>query len=68
MRLLTDIKREPVPAGKRTVRANVWGNMNAYVGGRRWLTLGPTYAVDTKRRVDNWLAGRDPDDDGDGDE
>jgi hypothetical protein len=53
------IPQEPIPAGKRTVRANVWGNTNAYVGRRLWKTLGPTYAVGTDEAAADWLAGKD---------
>jgi hypothetical protein len=63
MRIVSNIEREPVPAGKRTVRETVWGNTEAYVGGRRWLTIGSTSDPVTKQRVANWLAGREPDDD-----
>lgn len=28
------------PAGKRTVRTNVWGNINGYVSGRRFWEFG----------------------------
>lgn len=57
MRLLGKFEPEAVPAGKRTVRANRWGNVNAYVGGRFWKTLGTQYAVGTDEAVEEWLAG-----------
>lgn len=50
---------EKAPAGKRSVRANVWGNVNAYVSGRFWKTIGPTYAVGTDEAVAAWLDGSD---------
>jgi len=62
MRLITTTEREPVPTGKRTTRATRWGNTNAYVGGRFWKTLGPTYAVGTEEKAAAWLAGKDDDD------
>lgn len=52
---LPEIKKEPLPKGKCTVKETVWGNTNAYVGGRFWKTLGPTYAVGTKEAVEKWI-------------
>lgn len=63
MKLLTDIEREPVPAGKRTVRTTRYGNTNGYVGGKFWITFGPTYAVGTEEKAQAWLAGKDDDND-----
>ena len=50
-------KPEPTPKGKRSTRANVWGNTNAYVSGRFWVTLGQTYAAGTDDRVVAFLSG-----------
>lgn len=50
-----EFQPEQIPAGKRTVRANVWGNVNAYVGRRFWATLGQQYAVGTDEAVANFL-------------
>ena len=49
--------KEAAPKGKRRVHANVWGNTNAYIGGRFWKTIGPTYAVGTEERAAAFLAG-----------
>lgn len=57
MKLLTTPTPEAIPAGKRRVHANVWGNTNAYVGGRFWKTLGSTYAVGTDEAVAEFLNG-----------
>jgi len=46
-----------VPKGKRTVRANAWGNLNAYIGGRFWKTIGPQYQVGTDEGAAAFLAG-----------
>lgn len=59
MRLLGTATPEPVPAGKRTVRATVYGNVNAYVSGRFWKTLGVQYAAETDEAVEQWLSGAD---------
>lgn len=48
---------EEAPKGKRTVRANVWGNLSGYIGGRFWKTIGPTYAVGTDRDAQEFLDG-----------
>jgi hypothetical protein len=57
IRLLGQAQPETIPAGKRSVRANVWGNVNAYVGGRFWATLGQQYAVGTDEAVAEFLNG-----------
>lgn len=56
---LPKIPQDPVPNGKRTVRETVWGNTNAYVGGRFWKTLGATHDVGTKEAAARWLNGED---------
>jgi hypothetical protein len=50
---------ETAPAGKRTVRDNQWGNRNAYISGRFWKTLGPTYSVGIEEATADFLEGRD---------
>lgn len=57
MKLLTTPTPEVIPAGKRSVRANVWGNVNAYVSGRFWKTLGQQYAVGTDEAAAEFLNG-----------
>lgn len=47
------------PKGKRSVRSNVWGNTNAYIGGRFWKTIGPQYAVGTEEDAQRFLDGLD---------
>lgn len=59
IRILLPEIPDPAPKGKRTVRANRWGNTNGYIAGRFWKTLGPTYAVGTAEAVADFLAGRD---------
>ncbi len=51
--------KEVTPAGKRRIRQNVWGNTNAYVSGRFWKTIGPTYAVGVEEAAQRWLNGED---------
>lgn len=36
----TETQIEQTPAGKRTVRQNVYGNWNGYVSGRFWKNFG----------------------------
>lgn len=48
---------ETIPSGKRSVRETVWGNTNAYVSGRFWKTIGPTYAVGTEEAAQAFLNG-----------
>lgn len=57
-----EIQRKPAevaPKGKRRVHQNVWGNVNAYIGGRYWKTLGPAYSVGIDEAVAAFLAGED---------
>ena len=58
-RILTPRVPEVVPAGKRTIRDTVWGNTNAYVAGRFWKTIGPTYKVGTAEAAQAFLDGKD---------
>lgn len=51
--------KETAPKGKRSIRANVWGNTNAYISGRFWKTIGPTYAVGTDDDAQAFLNGED---------
>ena len=59
MLIKSNIKKQPVPNGKRSVRETVWGNVNAYVSGRFWKTLGPAYSVDIEEKKAAWLSGED---------
>lgn len=54
-----EARREEIPAGKRVIKETRWGNTNAYVGGRFWKTIGPTYAVGTDEDAASFLAGDD---------
>lgn len=44
------------PAGKRAVRANIYGNLVGYVSGRRFWEFGANEAWN-KRVADEWLQG-----------
>jgi hypothetical protein len=46
---------EPIPAGKRTVHHNIYGNAVAYVAGRRWNTLGETHDPHTATLIADFL-------------
>lgn len=59
MRLLTTLPPVTAPKGKRSVRANRWGNTNAYISGRFWKTIGPTYAPGTDEDAEAFLRGED---------
>lgn len=54
-----DLPKEVAPKGKRSVRANRWGNTNGYISGRFWKTIGPTYAAGTEEAVERFLNGDD---------
>jgi hypothetical protein len=54
-----NLPKVPAPKGKRTVRANRWGNTNGYISGRFWKTIGPTYAVGTDEAAERFLSGED---------
>lgn len=55
----TNAPKDVAPKGKRSIRENTWGNTNAYIGGRFWKTIGPTYAVGTEERAAAFLRGED---------
>jgi hypothetical protein len=57
MKLLIDATPEQAPKGKRSIRANRWGNTNGYIAGRFWKTIGPTYAIGTDEDAARFLAG-----------
>lgn len=57
MLIKSNATKEAAPKGKRTIRENRWGNTNAYIGGRFWKTVGPTYAVGTEEAANAFLAG-----------
>lgn len=59
MRIISYTTREAAPKGKRTVRANTWGNTNGYIGGRFWKTIGPTYSASIDEDVAAFLRGED---------
>ena len=59
MQIITAIKQDAAPKGKRSIRANVWGNVNGYIGGRFWKTIGPTYAACTDEDAQAFLDGKD---------
>lgn len=54
---LPELPREKAPAGKRRVRENAWGNTNAYVSGRFWRKIGPTYAPGVADEAAAFLRG-----------
>ena len=56
---LRNLPLEPIPAGKRSVKNNVWGNCNAYVGGRFWDCLGVSYSAAAEERAELFLAGEE---------
>jgi hypothetical protein len=57
MRFITTREKETAPKGKRSIRISVYGNTNAYISGRFWKTIGPTYAVGTEEDAAAWLRG-----------
>ena len=59
MQIVSHIPKEETPEGKRSIRETKWGNTNAYVGGKFWKTIGPTYAVGTEEAAERFLNGKD---------
>lgn len=59
MIIRSNIVKEVAPEGKRTIRENKWGNTNAYIGGKFWRTIGPTYAAGTDEDAQRFLDGID---------
>ena len=54
---LSEVVEEPTPKGKRSVRSNIWGNLNGYVAGRFWITFGCTDDGYAWAQADEWLKG-----------
>lgn len=54
---LPKIEQPAAPAGKRRVRETVWGNTNAYISGRFWRTIGPTYSAGVSDEANAFLRG-----------
>ena len=44
------------PKGKRSIRTTVYGNVNGYIGGKFWLTIGEAYSKITDQEAAEWLA------------
>ena len=57
MRILNTFSPEAIPSGKRSIRRTVYGNINGYVGGRRWTTFGESYDPVAEERAKAFLAG-----------
>lgn len=58
MRLVLANRALPAaPKGKRRVHSNRWGNTNAYIGGKFWRTIGPTYSAGVEAEADAFLRG-----------
>jgi hypothetical protein len=56
---LSEIKQEPTPKGKRSLRTTVAGNINGYVSGKFWKTFGDAYAPWVEAEANEWLNGND---------
>lgn len=54
-----EIAKEVAPKGKRSVRSNKWGNVNGYIGGRFWKTIGRQYAPCIEQDIESFLNGED---------
>ena len=39
------------------MRETVYGNTNAYIGGRFWRTIGPTYGIGVADEAEAFLRG-----------
>lgn len=49
---MLEITYPETPAGKRTIRQNVWGNWNGYVSGRRFWEFGTDH-----KTAEFWVNG-----------
>lgn len=56
---LPQLDNPPPPKGKRGVRLSVYGNVNAYVAGKFWKTLGTRDSFEIEARKAAWLNGED---------
>lgn len=48
---------EAAPKGKRTIRESVSGNVNAYIGGKFWKVIGPSFERHTDEAAQRFLDG-----------
>jgi hypothetical protein len=53
-----EVAQEATPAGKRTYRINVYGNVVGYVSGRRFKEFGLRDGWN-EREAEAWVAGRE---------
>lgn len=60
-----DVKFPAAPAGKRTVKTNIYGNVVGYISGRRFWEFGAD-GITTKRESEMWVAGYSLEDINDG--
>lgn len=56
---LPSLNNPPPPKGKRAVRRTIYGNVNAYVAGKFWKTLGTWDSFEIESRKAAWLNGED---------
>jgi hypothetical protein len=54
---LPKIEQEETPKGKRSVRRNIYGNLNGYVSGKFWTTFGDAFDKINQEDADAWLRG-----------
>lgn len=53
---LSEIVYPETPAGKRRIKMNVWGNINGYVGNKRFWEFGVNNPTNW-RDAEKWAAG-----------
>lgn len=64
MRFKFDTAEEATPKGKRSIRANEYGNLWGYVSGKRWVEFGEEHNAAAQRDAAQWLNGGEPTGDG----
>lgn len=54
---LPTIAQEETPKGKRTVKANIYGNLVGYIGKKRWEEFGDCYSTCNQNVAAAWATG-----------
>jgi len=59
MKFFINAQIEQTPKGKRSIRRNIYGNLNAFVSGKFWKTIGLEFNPTDEAKAAEWLAGKE---------
>lgn len=52
-----ETKYPETPKGKRSIKGNIYGNLNGYVGGKRFWEFGDRWSAPNIRMAELWVNG-----------